>query len=340
MASKSAAATPVLLSRNAPLRKFVRMKTLTDYKALTPPDQGAVIALGNFDGLHRGHQAVIEQARTIAQDLGAPLGIGLFRPHPYRFFKADAPPFRLMTATVRAEIMAELGIDRLYEIPFDNDLRDMDDTEFVDTVLHKGLAIKHVIVGEDYGFGKNRCGNVESLTRLCGERGIGVSALKPIGLHKLYGKYGSTEIRKALKDGDVFLAAHQLSRPWQVDGIVQKGAQRGRTINFPTANLDFGDLVRPKFGVYTVEARLDGGAQWRPGVANTGNRPTVGGEEARLEVHIFDFNQDIYGQRLDVRFRSFIREEKKFESFDALKKQIIYDANSARILFGMPPKTA
>lgn len=311
------------------------MKTLTDYRGLADSDKGAVIALGNFDGLHRGHQAVIEQARAVATSLNAPLGIGLFRPHPYRFFKSDAPPFRLMTATVRAEVMAELGIDKLYEIPFDNDLRDMDDTQFVDAVLHKGLGIRHVIVGTDYGFGKNRCGNVESLTRLCAERDIGVTALETIGLHKLYGKYGSTEIRKALQDGDVFLAAHQLSRPWQVDGIVQKGAQRGRTINFPTANLDFGDLVRPKFGVYAVEVRLDGETTWRPAIANTGNRPTVGGEEARLEVHIFDFGQDIYGQRLDVRFRSFIRPEKKFESFDALKDQIIRDANGARVVFGL-----
>ena len=312
------------------------MKTLTHYNNLPDVDKGAVIALGNYDGLHRGHQAVIEQARAIAQELGAPLGIGLFRPHPYRFFKADAPPFRLMTATVRAEIMGKLGIDLLYEIPFDNDLRDMDDTDFVEKVLHQGLGIRHVIVGRDYGFGKNRCGNVESLTRLCQERGIGVTAIKPVGLHKLYGKYGSTEIRKALKDGDVFLAAHQLSRPWQVDGIVQKGEQRGRTINFPTANLEFGDLVRPKFGVYAVEVRLDGETNWRPAVANTGQRPTVGGEEARLEVHIFDFDKDIYGQRLDVRFRSFIREEKKFESFDALRAQIERDANGARIIFGMP----
>jgi riboflavin kinase/FMN adenylyltransferase len=239
-----------------------------------------------------------------------------------------------MTAELRAEVMAELGIDRLYEIPFDTNLRDMDDTQFVEHVLHQGLGIRHVIVGEDYGFGKNRCGDVQSLTRLCGERGIGVTAMTPIGLHKLYGKYGSTEIRKALRDGDVFLAAHQLSRPWQVNGPVQKGQQRGRTINFPTANLEFGDLVRPKFGVYAVDLRIEGETEWRYGVANTGNRPTVGGEDARLEVNIFDFNQDIYGQRLDVRFRSFIRAEKKFESFDALRGQIIRDAQSARVIFG------
>ena len=311
------------------------MKTLQTYQGLSQDDRGAVIALGNFDGLHRGHQAVISKAKALANDLGAPLGIGLFRPHPFRFFKPDADPFRLMSADIRAQVMAELDVDFLYEIPFDNTLRDMDDTQFVEQVLHQGLGIAHVIVGEDYGFGKNRCGNVESLTRLCKAHGIGVTAMGLVGLHEFYGKYGSTEIRKALQQGDVFHAAHMLSRPWIVDGIVQKGEQRGRTINFPTANLEFGDLVRPKFGVYCVEVRLENSDTLLPAVANTGNRPTVGGEEARLEVHILDFDKDIYGQHIAVRFRSFIRPEQKFESFDALRKQIAKDANSARRVFGM-----
>jgi riboflavin kinase/FMN adenylyltransferase len=311
------------------------MQSFTTYADLPDAAKGAVIALGNFDGLHRGHQAVIAQAQSIADDLGAPLGIGLFRPHPYRFFKPDADPFRLMSARVREMALRDLGVDRLYEIPFDTTLRDMDDAQFVEQVLHAGLGIRHVLVGEDYGFGKNRCGNVESLKRLCAERGIGVSAIAPVGLHKLYGKYGSTEIRKALRDGDVFHAQHMLSRPWQVDGIVQKGQQRGRTINFPTANLEFGDLVRPLFGVYSVEVRIDGEDMWRPGVANTGNRPTVGGEAARLEVHLLDFDRDLYGQLIDVRFRSFIRAEKKFDSFDQLKEQIARDADGARAILGV-----
>ena len=310
------------------------MKSYDDVAGLKQADKGAVIALGNFDGLHRGHQAVIAQAKAIADDLNAPLGIGLFRPHPFRFFRPDAEPFRLMSAQIRAEIMPSLGVNRLYQIPFTDALRDMDDTQFVEQVLHKGLGIKHVVVGQDYGFGKNRCGDVKSLTRLCAERSIGVTALEPIGLHKLYGKYGSTEIRKALKEGDVFHAAHMLSRPWCVDGLVQKGAQRGRTINFPTANIEFADLVRPKFGVYAVEVTLpDGGHKY--GVANTGNRPTVGGEAARLEVNIFDFAGDLYGQRLQVHFRAFIRPEQKFESFEMLKEQISKDADGARALFGV-----
>ena len=325
-----------LFCKNAPQHRdrIESMKHYDHYDGLKADDKGAVIALGNFDGLHRGHQAVITQAKSIADKLGAPLGIGLFRPHPYRFFKPDADPFRLMSASVRAAIMPTLGVERLYEIPFTDALRDMDDTEFVQIVLHQGLGIKHVVVGEDYGFGKNRCGNVESLTRLCAERGIGVSALELVGLHKMYGKYGSTEIRRALAQGDVFHAAHMLSRPWIVDGIVSKGAQRGRTINFPTANIEFGDLVRPKFGVYAVEVVLPDGTQ-KFGVANTGNRPTVGGEDARLEVNIFDFDGDLYGQRLEVHFRTFIRDERKFESFEALKDQIKRDADGARAIFGV-----
>lgn len=337
MASKSVGVMRALWYPNGPktTQKTIRLKTFDQYKTLPQDAKEAVIALGNFDGLHRGHQAVISRAKTIADKLGAPMGIGLFRPHPFRFFKPDVPPFRLMSARTRAQVMPTLGVDCLYEIPFDETLRDMDDTEFVDTVLHKGLGIRHVVVGRDFGFGKNRCGNFDSLTHLCAERGIGVTGLEPVGLHKIYGKYGSTEIREALRLGDVFHAAHMLSRPWIVDGVVQKGQQRGRTIGFPTANLDFGDLVRPKFGVYCVEVRLDGEDVWRPGVANTGNRPTVGGEEARLEVHIFDFAQDIYGHHVDVQFRSFIRDEKKFENFDALKTQIIRDSLGARAMFGM-----
>ena len=314
------------------------MHTHHTYTDLPASARGSVLALGNFDGLHRGHQAVIAEARRIADSLSAPLGIGLFRPHPRRVFAPDSPPFRLMSAELRAELLPTLGVDHLFELPFDDTLRNMDDTQFVEAVLHRGLGIRHVIVGEDYGFGKNRCGNVESLTRLGAERGIGVTALSPVGLHPMYGKYGSTQIREALRKGDVFHAQHMLSRPWIVDGVVEMGAQRGRTIDFPTANIAFADRVRPLNGVYVVEVEVDG--TWHGGVANTGTRPTVGGEEARVEAHIFDFDADLYGQRIKVAFRSFIREEKKFDSFDALKTQIEQDAAGARAVLGLDPAAA
>lgn len=305
-----------------------------DYRGLDAGRKGAVIALGNFDGVHRGHQAVIARAKAIAETHGAPLGLGLFRPHPFRYFKPDAAPFRLMSARTRANVLPQYGVNFLYEIPFDESLKNMDDAEFVDAVLHDGLGIRHVVVGEDFNFGKDRCGNIESLTRLCADKGIGVTGLLPVGLHKFYGKYGSTQVREALRAGDVFHAAHMLSRPWSVDGIVSKGAQRGRTIGFPTANIAFGDLVRPKFGVYAVQVKIDGDDRLYNGVANTGSRPTVGGDEERVEVNIFDFNRDIYGQMIDVHFRSFIRAEQKFESFDVLKQQIAKDALGARAVLG------
>lgn len=312
-----------------------------NYRGLDAARKGAVIALGNFDGVHRGHQAVIAAAKAVADDLGAPTGLGLFRPHPYRYFKPDAAPFRLMSARTRAMTLPQYGVDLLYEIPFDDTLKNMDDAEFVKTVLHEGLGIRHVVVGEDFNFGKDRCGNIESLTRLCAAYDIGVTALKPIGLHNFYGKYGSTQVREALQAGDVFHAAHMLSRPWSVDGIVSLGAQRGRTIGFPTANIAFGELVRPKFGVYAVQVKVEGDDTLYNGVANTGSRPTVGGEEARVEVNIFDFAEDIYGKMIDVHFRSFIRAEHKFESFDALKDQIAKDALGARAVLGcLPPKEA
>ncbi len=311
-------------------------ESLSDYKNVPDHCRGAVIALGNFDGLHRGHQAVINQAKDIAAKQGAPVAIATFNPHPIRFFKPDSPPFRLMSSRQRENLLKDYGVDMLFEIPFDETLRDMSDEDFVQIVLHERFGARHIIVGEDFQFGKGRCGNIDSLKALGKARGIGVTGLKPVGLHDFYGKYGSTEIRKALTQGDVLHAAHMLSRPWSADGIVSKGAQRGRTIGFPTANIAFVRHVRPKYGVYAVELKIDGEDIWRAGVANTGKRPTVGGEQARIEVHIFDFDRDIYGQMVDIRFRSFIREEKKFDSFEQLKEQIIKDADGARAILAVP----
>ena len=311
------------------------VKIFQSISNLKAPDQGAVIALGNFDGIHRGHQAVINAARSVSENPSKPLGLGMFNPHPTRFFKPDLHPFLLMSRRVRAEVLRDMGMSFCYEIPFDDALRNMDDEEFVEDILHQKLGIAHVVVGSDFGYGKKRCGNVETLQKHCKARNIGVTSVEPIGLHKLYGKYGSTEIRDALKNGNVFHAAHMLSRPWQVDGIVSEGAKRGRTIGFPTANVPFGEFIRPKHGVYCVEVRLEGASEWLPAVANTGTRPTVGGEEARIEAHIFDFDQDIYGQHVDVRFRTFIRAEMKFESFDTLKEQIAKDAAGARAIFSI-----
>ena len=311
------------------------MKRLDHYEGLAAADQGAVIALGNFDGIHRGHQIVIEAAKAAAKDLAAPLGVACFRPHPSQFFDPDCLPFRLMSPRMRGIILREMSVDMLYEIPFDGALTKMDDEEFVETVLFKGLNIRHVVVGEDFKYGHKRCGDFTSLQKHCAARGIGVTGIKPVSLHQAYGKYGSTEIRQALRDGDVFFAAHMLSRPWIMDGEVVMGDQLGRTLGFPTANLYFYDRIHPKPGIYAAECRLDGETEWLKGVAYVGKRPTVNGKDHRLEMHIFDFDADIYGRTLDVAFRSFIRDDEKFDSLEEMTVQMKKDKDGARAVFGI-----
>jgi len=311
------------------------MKVIDHFDRLEKADKGAVIALGNFDGLHRGHKVVINTAADIAKASGTTLAVALFRPHPSQFFDPNVTPFRLMSARVRARLLKEMGAQTLYEIPFDKTLTQMDDEQFVEIVLHNGLGVTHVVVGEDFRYGKKRCGDCETLKKHCAARGIGVTTIPEISLHKSYGKYGSTEIRQALRDGDVFFAAHMLSRPWIVDGEIVHGDHLGRTLGFPTANLYFNDRIRPKAGIYAAQCRLDGEDTWYYGVAYVGSRPTVDGKDHRLEMHIFDFDADIYGRIIEVSFRAYIREDIKFDGLDALTTQMKKDADGARAIFGL-----
>ncbi|MEE9273547.1 MAG: bifunctional riboflavin kinase/FAD synthetase [Robiginitomaculum sp.] len=311
------------------------MKRLEHYTDLEKSARGAVIALGNFDGIHRGHQVVINKAVSIAKNFAAPLAIACFRPHPSQYFDPDCLPFRLMSPRMRARILSDMRVDMLYEIPFDKTLTQMSDEDFVEIVLHQGLGIKHVVVGEDFRYGHKRYGNFASLQKHCAARGIGVTGIKPISLHQSYGKYGSTEIRQALRDGDVFFAAHMLSRPWIVDGEVVMGDQLGRTLGFPTANLYFYDRIHPKPGIYAAKCRIEGENEWLKGVAYVGERPTVGGVDHRLEMHIFDFDRDIYGKILEVAFRTFIRADEKFDNLESMIEQMKKDKDGARAIFGM-----
>ena len=311
------------------------MNIFNDYKGLEQSQHGAVVALGNFDGLHRGHKAVIDTATRIAKSKKAPLGIVCFRPHPVLFFRPETEPFRLMSARMRAKLLSDMHVDSLYEIPFTQELCNMTDAEFVRNVLRDGLGVCHVVVGKDFKYGRDRCGGYETLYNLCTKTGIEVTGLDPISLHKSYGKYGSTEIRNAIREGNVFFAAHMLSRPWIIDGEVMQGDQLGRTLGFPTANIYFEDRLRPLPGIYAAECRLDGESIWRQGVAYVGSRPTVDGKDHRLEMHIFDFDADIYGRILDVAFRSFIREDIKFDSLDDMITQMQKDVAGVRAVFGL-----
>ncbi|WP_323761557.1 bifunctional riboflavin kinase/FAD synthetase [Maricaulis sp.] len=304
------------------------MKILRGHSGLPRDDRGAVIALGNFDGVHMGHRHVIALASSLARSLKAPLGAALFDPHPRRFFAPDAPAFRLMSAARRNRILDSLGVRQLHVLPFSMDMAKMTPAQFVGDVLADGLGIAGIVTGEDFRFGAGRTGATDDLARLCAEHDIKTA------FAELHGngadKVSSTRIRKSIHDGDMQAAATLLGSPWVVEGIVQRGDQRGRTIGFPTANLTLGDYVRPDYGVYAVRVGIEGDAPSLAGVANIGKRPTVDGATELLEVHLLDWSGDLYGRTLEIEFFDHLRSERRFDGLDALKAQIAEDAAAAR----------
>jgi len=304
------------------------MQTYTGHIDLPESGRGAVIAIGNFDGVHKGHRVVIDQVRQLAETLDAPLAVALFQPHPRSFFAPGARSFRLMSKNRRNETLAKLGVSRVYELAFDADMARMSPETFVDRVLHKGLGVRGIVTGEDFRFGADRAGAISDLEALGQARGIetAFAPLKGNGADKI----SSTRIRKAIHDGDMMAARELLGQSWSVEGVVIKGDQRGRTIGFPTANLDMADFARPAYGVYAVQISIEGENDKRPGVANIGKRPTVDGETELLEIHLLEFDGDLYGQSLSVEFHAYLRAEQRFDGLDALKAQIQKDVQSAR----------
>jgi len=292
-----------------------------------PDARGACVAVGNFDGVHPGHAAVIKRAANEAHRLGAPLGLVTFDPHPRRYFRPDGPAFTLTTPTDKAHQAQELGVDLFYALTFDAALAALTADQFVADILVTGLGVRHVVVGHDFHFGRNRGGSPDVLAELGRQFGFGVSLVAPVGGDD--GIYSSTAVREALVAGRPDRATLLLGRPWSVSGRVFKGDQRGRTINFPTANISLGDYLEPALGVYAVRARRADGTVLN-GVANLGRRPTFNGSDVRLEAHLFDFAGDLYDEVLDVSLIAFIRPERKFEGLDQLKAQIAADAEQAR----------
>lgn len=311
------------------------MRIVHGWKGLADADRGASIALGNFDGVHRGHQAVIALAAKAAQKTGAPLGVISFEPHPRRIFQPDAPPFRLMTTGQQARALEALGVDLLYILPFDPELEHLTDREFAQRVLHQGLGVAHVSVGFDISFGYGRTGSPQTMSQYGAEFGFGVSVAEAVGDRpNLEGqaKFSSTGVRDALRDGHPEVAARILGRPFAIEGMVEHGRQLGRTIGFPTANVALADYVQPRFGVYATRTRLPDGREIA-GVANIGVNPTIDGEIApRLEVWLFDFDEDIYDQIIETDLVAFLRDEAKFDGLEPMVKQIELDAARARAL--------
>jgi len=281
---------------------------------------------------------VIGEAGRIARASDAPYAVLTFEPHPRSVFRPDDPPFRLTPFRVKSRRIEALGVDLLFTLHFDLDFAAKSAEEFVDQVLVQGIGARHVVAGYAFVFGHRRRGNAAVLREQGSARGFGVDIVDPV--HEVGGAlYSSTQIREHLMAGRPREAAALLGRFWEIDGRVERGDQRGRSIGFPTANIFLQDYLRPAAGVYAVRAGIEEGAatRWRDAVANFGRRPTFGGDDLRLEVHLFDYEAELYGRHLRVALIDFLRPERKFPGIDALKAQIAADAARARALLAALP---
>lgn len=302
------------------------MRTFTHWKDIPPEGRGASVAMGNFDGLHLGHQAVIARAARRK----APLGIVTFEPHPRQFFASDAPPFRLMNAEARTHRLEKLGVLNLYELPFDARLAGMDPETFAAEVLVAGLGVAHVTVGADFCFGRGRKGTTDTLRALGRRHGFGVSVADLVTFAGL--EISSTNIRAALADGRPRDAARMLGHWHRIEGEVIHGDKRGRDLNFPTANMGVENLHLPRLGIYAVKIDVLTGphAGSYGGAASLGVRPMFGLNRPNLESYLFDFSGDLYGEHLSVAFIDYLRPEMTFDGLPALKAQMAADCDRAR----------
>jgi len=304
------------------------MERFIDAEALPEHLRGGVAAIGNFDGFHLGHQAVVGRACELAREQGRPALVVTFNPHPARLFKPDLPPFALTTIPQRLDLFEAFGVDGCAVLRFDRDFAALGAEAFVSEWLVRRLGLAGAVTGEDFTFGKARSGDVAMLARLGEANGLVAEAVTPIRSAD-DGVISSTRIREALRNGDPQAAAALLTRPYTIEGVVEHGDKRGRTIDFPTANLTLGDYLRPAYGVYAVRVRLPD-SRVLDGVANLGVRPMFDPPKELLEVYLFDFAGDLYGQSIAVELHHFLRPEWKLDGLDALKAQIARDCQAAQ----------
>jgi riboflavin kinase/FMN adenylyltransferase len=303
------------------------MDLITAGAALPDHLRGGIVALGNFDGFHAGHQAVVGAARDWARKLGRPALIASFDPHPARLFQPDVPAFSLSTIAQRAGWLADFGMDGAVVMPFDRSLAALSADEFVDQWLVARLGVAGVVTGGDFTFGKARQGDVTALSQLGLARGFAARVVEPVA--DAGGTISSTRIRALLRDARPGMAADMLTRPFTISGVVEHGAKLGRTLGFPTANLVLGDYVRPAYGVYAVRVRLPDGSLI-DGVANLGIRPMIEPPVELLETWLMDWSGDLYGQTIGVELIAWLRPEMKLDGLNALKAQIAADVVAAR----------
>jgi riboflavin kinase/FMN adenylyltransferase len=303
------------------------MERLDGGSAVPEALRGGIVALGNFDGFHVGHQAVVRRAVDRASAEGRPVLVATFDPHPVRFFRPETPPFRLTTLDQRERLFAGAGADAMIVFRFDSELAATSAEDFAAERLVGLIGAAGVVTGEDFTYGRKRGGNVEVLREAGGRLGFSVDAVGPVS--DVEGPVSSSRIRDALVAGDCATAERLLTRPFAIEGVVEHGDKRGRAIGYPTANVALGPYLRPRFGIYAVRGRLDDG-RMLDGAANLGIRPTFEPPRELLEPYFFDYDGDLYGRTLEVELISFLRPEAKFGSLEALTAQMAADCEEAR----------
>jgi riboflavin kinase / FMN adenylyltransferase len=287
-----------------------------------------VAAIGNFDGVHLGHQHLLRETARFADMCGARPGVVVFDPHPYRYFRPDDPPFLLTAPAQREALLRAYGATEVMTLPFDKTLASLSPEEFVRGILKERLGLAGAVTGVDFRFGAKRAGDSAALQSHGAAAGLKIKLVDVLAGALDTEKFGSSAVRKAIQIGDVTAARAMLGRPWAVQGVIAEGQKLGRTLGFPTANMTLGDYIEPRRGVYAVTVKVDG-SDFK-GVANFGRRPTVGAPAPLLEAHLFDFDGDLYGRMIEVSFIAFLRDEKKFEGLEALKAQIEKDCMAAQ----------
>ena len=296
------------------------------YKDVPAQARGAVLAIGNFDGVHRGHQALLRAASAIGRELGAPAGALIFEPHPREFFHPEEPHFHLTPLPQKLAIFDRLGLDIAVVLPFDAQLAALSADEFVDRVIVDGLGARHVVIGHDFFFGRNRGGTPETMQAAASRAGFGLTVIPPVAEDGEV--FSSSAIRLRLAQGDVRGAARLLGREWRVAGTVVGGAKRGTGLGFPTANIPLPRGTAIGHGIYAVRVHVDG--EVHDGAAYLGTRPTYDNRMPVLEVFLLDFDGDLYGRDIEVEFVDFIRADRKFDTSEALIAQMQADCARAR----------
>lgn len=312
------------------------MRILRHYEGVEAAARGAVVALGNFDGLHHGHMAVIGEAGRLARDRGAPWAVLTFEPHPRQYFQPGSVPFRLTPFRAKARRLAELGVDYMFNLRFRPEIASLLAQDFVLDVLVGGLGISHVVVGPDFVFGKGRRGNDTVLRHMAAMEGFGFTEIEMV--HHGEWVCSSTDVRVLLRRGLVDRAASLLGRPWEIEGRVQRGAGQGHALGFPTANMALEDVLHPGPGIYAVRVGVEerGDTTWCDGAAYVGTRPTFAGDTLQLESYLFDFDGDLYGKRLRVAFVGRVRKDQTFDGPESLKAQMAADCSRAREILAGP----